>query len=101
MTLKSLMACERNQARYTTRDSLIGAGVMLVATFALTGAGIAARRTGWPDAGEVILSLAFPGSLMISMPFWLMKGQSRKAQWVIVGGTLALLAAIGYLSALI
>jgi hypothetical protein len=34
--LKSLMVCERKQLRFTTRDSLIGAGVMLGATLMST-----------------------------------------------------------------
>jgi hypothetical protein len=37
---------------------------------------------------------------MISMPFWMLKGQPWKAQVVIVGGTLALLVAIAYLAPL-
>ena len=101
MTLKYLTACERNQTRYTKRDGLIGAGVMLAATSILAVAGIAARRAGWSVTGEIFLSLAFPGSLTISVPFWLMKGQPWKAQVVIVGGTLGFLIAIGYLSTLI
>jgi hypothetical protein len=64
-------------------------------------AGIVARRAGWSVMGEVLLSLAFPGSMTLSMPFWLMKGQPWKAQVVIVGGTLTFLTAIGYLSTLI
>ena len=95
MIQKSLTICERNQTRYTKPDALIGAGVMLVATLLLTIVGIATRRAGWPATGEVIVSLAFSGSLTLSMPFWLMKGQPWKAQVVIVGGTLALLVAIG------
>jgi hypothetical protein len=35
------------------------------------------------------------------MPFWLMKGQPRKAQFVITAGTLLILAASGYLSTII
>jgi hypothetical protein len=98
---KSLMICGRNQARYTTRDGLIGAGVMLGATLVFMALGIAARRQGWTATGEVLVSLSFPGSMMLSMPFWLMKGQPWKAQLVIVGGTLTLLILIGYLSTLI
>lgn len=101
MMLKSLMVCERKQVRYTTRDSLIGAGVMIGATLFLTMTGIAAQRNGWPATGEVLMNLSFPGSLTLSMPFWLMKDQPWKAQVVIVGGTLTLLAGIGYLASVI
>ena len=99
--LKSLMACERAQGRYTNRDGLIGAGVMIVATLVLMLAAVAARRAGWPETGKVVVALSSPVSFTLSMPFWLMKGQPWKAQVVIVGGTLALLLAIGYLSIVI
>lgn len=92
--LKSLMVCERKQVRYTPRDSLIGAGVMLGATFILTMAGLAARRNGWTTTGEVLVSVGFLVSLTLSMPFWLLKGQPWKAQAVVVGGTIAFLVAI-------
>lgn len=97
--LKSLMVCERSKVRYTRRDALIGAGVMVVATLMLTLVGVAARRNGWPLAGEVLTSIAFPVSLTLSQPFWLMKGQPWKAQAVIVGGTLAMLTLIGFVAA--
>jgi hypothetical protein len=96
--LKSLMVCE-SKARYTQRDGLIGAGVMLMATLVLTLAGVAARRAGYPVAAELLISLSFPVSLNLSMPFWLMKGQPWKAQAVIVGGTTLLLFVIGFLAA--
>ena len=96
--LKSLMVCERKQLRFTTRDSLIGAGVMIGSTLILTIAGIAARRNGWSTTAEVLINFGFMGSLTLSMPFWLLKGQPWKAQVVLVVGTIALLAVIGVLS---
>lgn len=100
MTLSSLMACERRSNRYTRRDSLIGAGVMIGTGALFSMSGIAARRAGWPTTAEILLQMAFPGSWMLSMPFWLLKGQPWKAQMVIVGATLALLGAVGYLASL-
>jgi hypothetical protein len=99
--LKSLLICERQHSRYTTRDSLIGAGVMLAATLFIAVLGIAARHSGMKELGEIVMSLAFPGSLTLSMPFWLMKGQPWKAQVAIVGVTLALLVIIGVAASLI
>ena len=96
--LKSLTICEP-KARYTKRDGLIGAGVMLVATLGLTLAGVVLRRRGFEAAGEFLTSLSFPVSLNLSMPFWLMKGQPWKAQAVIVGGTTLLLFIIGLIAA--
>jgi hypothetical protein len=93
--LKSLAACER-KVRYTTRDALIGAGVMIGASLSFTMLGITAQRVGLGVTGDVLVNVAFPGALMLSMPFWLMKGQPWKAQVAIVGVTFVLLVGIGY-----
>jgi hypothetical protein len=98
MNVKALMACDRKHARYTTRDALIGAGVMVGATLILTTVGIAAKRSGWPATGETLVNLSFSASLMLSTPFWLMKGQPWKAQGVIMGVTVVLLTAAVYLA---
>lgn len=97
--LKSLKVCE--QPRYTTRDALIGSGVMICATLLFTLLGFAARRNGWQVTGEVMMGTSFPASLTLSMPFWMMKGLPWRVQAVIVGGTLVFLVAIGYLASLI
>ena len=94
MTMKTLTICDRPSLRYTTRDGLIGAGVMLISTTLLMLLGFSAKAGGPPPAGEMLINLAFPASLVLSMPFWLMKGQPWKAQVVIVGGVLAMLVAI-------
>jgi hypothetical protein len=101
MISKSLTICDRRQARYTTRDGFVGAGVMLGATILVTVLGVFAKRAGWTTTGEILVSLSFPVSLTISMPFWVMKGQPWKAQVVMVGGTLVFLIAIGYVATLI
>jgi len=98
--LKSLMACEQRKLRYTRRDSLIGASVMVGGTLVFSIIGIAARRAGWPLTGDILLNVGFLGSLTLSMPFWLMKGQPWKAQVVIVGATFILLAASSYVASL-
>jgi hypothetical protein len=46
MMLKSLIVCEQRKLRYTRRDSLIGASVMIGATLIISMTGIAARRAG-------------------------------------------------------
>ena len=98
MFLKSLLACERYQSRYTKRDSLVGAGVMLAATLLFSVLGLAVKRSGAELTGAILLNIAAPGALTLSMPFWLMKGQSLKAQLVIIGSTLFLLVSISYLA---
>jgi len=96
--LKAMLACEGKRTRYTKRDSLVGSGVMLGVTILLCWLGVVAKHSGWTAAGEMMVSMAFPVSLTLSMPFWVMKGQPWKAQVVIVGGTLVLLVVIGWLS---
>jgi hypothetical protein len=101
MTLKSLFLCQPAASRYSTRDALIGAFVMLGATAAFLWSGIALGRSDWPVTADILKGLAFPGSLALSMPFWLLKGQSVKAQLVLVGGTLALLAGAASVASMI
>ena len=96
--LKSMMACGTHRARYTTRDALIGAGVMLALAFVFALGGSAARREGSPGLSTILLNLSFTGSAVLSMPFWLMKGQPWKAQAVLMSVTLTLVTAIAYLS---
>src|SRR5579871_1144212 len=77
MLLKAL-SCGRTTGGVTPRDGLIGAAVMLAITILFKTIGLK--------------PLSFPIAFTASMPFWLMKGQPWKAQLVIVGGTIALLA---------
>jgi hypothetical protein len=101
MVVKSRWLCDQTKMRVSTRDSLTGAAVMIAGSVIFSGLGIAARRDGWAMSADALLSIAFPGSLALSMPFWLMKGQPWKAQVAIVGGTFALLIAISYLASAI
>ena len=98
MNVKALIACDRKPARYTKRDALIGAGVMVGATLILTTLGTIAIRRGWPATGETLLNLSYSAALMLSMPFWLMKGQPWKAQGVVMGVTILLITAATYLA---
>ena len=93
------LSCGRTTVPFTTRDGLIGAGLMLAGSVGFSAAGILLKRSGWPDVGEMLLGLAFPGSLMLAMPFTFLKGQPWRAQAVIIGGTFAMLAFIGYVAA--
>jgi hypothetical protein len=96
MKLKALMACERRAPQPTLYDAMAGTGVMIGVPLLF----LMARGLGWPDGGKAIAGLAVPVALVASMPFWLMKGVPAKVQAVIVGGTLTILAVIGYLSAM-
>lgn len=78
-----------------TRDALVGAGVMLGATLLFAVLGVAAKRTGLEFASEVLLSVAFPGSVLLAMPFTYLKGKPREAQLLYVGLPLLLVVLIG------
>ena len=92
LTLRSMLVCQPSRVRVTTRDGLLGAGVMIAGSALGSLLGVVARRAGWPVTGDVLLNTAFLGSLTLSMPFWLTKGQPWKAQAVILGTTLVILA---------
>ena len=92
------LRCATSTPRYTTKDSLISAGVMIATTFVLLALGIAANRQGYPTFGETLKGVAFPAAMMISMPFALLKGQSSRVQAFLVMVPLVLLVAISYLA---
>jgi hypothetical protein len=94
------MLCSGSHVRYTKRDSLIGAAVMIGITAVMVSSGVALRRAGLTDAADMLTSLSFPVSSTLSMPFWLMKGQPWKAQAVIIGLTCAILIAMGYIGSI-
>ena len=97
MPPKSVLACYRARTPYTVRDALVAAAVMIVGTLAFRLLGAAAGRAGWPATRAVATQFGFLAAFALSMPLWVMKGQPWKAQAAIVGATLVLLAAIGYL----
>jgi hypothetical protein len=97
LLFQALASCERSRMRYTTRDALRSAGIILVASALFSVAAIAARQSGAARAGEILATFSFPAALTLSLPFWLMKGQPWKAQAAIVGGTWVLLAVVAWL----
>jgi hypothetical protein len=97
-TMLKATLCASSDVRYTTRDSVLGAGVLLACAILFAVLAGLARRQGWEWMWAVLTMMAFPGSVVISMPFTTLKGQPRKAQVVLVAGLLAILAAIASLS---
>ena len=97
MTVRTAL-CRKSDVRYTTRDGLIGAGVMIGVTAAFSALGLALKYSGRTAASQVVLNVAFLGSMMVSMPFWLMKGQPWKAQGVLMGVMVMLLTAVTYVA---
>jgi len=94
-------ACARTGPRITTRDGVIGAAVMIVASLVFVALGTVLKRQGWESASEVVISLSYSASLLLTMPFLWLKGKSWKAQTFLVGVPMLLLIGMGYLSTLI
>ena len=92
------LKCATRTPHYTTRDALIGAGVLIGVTFALLALGIAANRSGYTTEGETLQGLAFPASMLLSMPFYLTKSLSWRAQTVLLGVPMAILIVISYVA---
>jgi len=92
------LKCATRTPRYTTKDALIGAGVLIAVTFVLLEAGIVANRSGYHALGETLKGLAFPASMLLSMPFYLTKGLSWRAQALLLGVPTLILIAISYLA---
>lgn len=97
--VQSVSICDRNQTRYTTRDGMIGAAIMLIGTAIFAAIGTYLVRTGNKPLGEAILQNGYLVAMTLSMPFWLTKGQSKRAQIVMSGvvtSILVLIALINY-----
>ena len=92
------MKCATSTPRYTTKDSLISAGVLMATTVVLLALGSAANRQGYSTLGEVLKGVAFPASMMVSMPFAVLKGQPSRVQMFLVMVPLMILLAISYLA---
>jgi len=92
------LKCATRKPHYTTKDALIGAGVMIAVTFVLLALGIAANRSGYPTVGETLKGLAFPASMLLSMPFYLTKGLSWRAQAVLLGVPTLILIVLSYVA---
>jgi len=91
-------ACARTGPRITTRDGVIGAAVMIVASLVFVALGTVLKRQGWESASEVVISLSYSASLLLAMPFLWLKGHSWKAQAFFVGVPMLVLIGFGYLS---
>jgi hypothetical protein len=92
------LKCATRKPNYTTKDALIGAGVLIAVSFVMLALGIAANRSGYPTVGETMKGLAFPASMLLSMPFYLTKGLSWRAQAVLLGVPMLILIGISYVA---
>ena len=82
MTQQWKAICATSGVRYTKRDALISAGILIAASLLLVAAGVYARNMGRSELGDALTSVAFPIALMVSMPFAILKGQPKTVQVV-------------------
>lgn len=87
--VRMIAVCPANRTRYSKRDGLVGAAIMIVGTAVLTLIATLLQRSGFTDSGAVVLNSGALIAFMLSLPFWMMKGQPRTAQSVVIGGTIA------------
>src|SRR5262245_47385629 len=97
--LKNLTAsCCSPNVQLNRRDAWLGAGVILFASLLFSLLGIAARRNGFELTSAALMAVAFPGSVVLAMPFMYLKGKPWRAQLVMVALPLALVVLIAVLA---
>lgn len=92
------LKCATRTPGYTTKDAMIGAGVVIGVSFLGLAAGIVANRSGYHALGETLKGLAFPASMLLSMPFYLTKNLSWRAQALLLGVPMVILVIISYVA---
>jgi hypothetical protein len=97
--VKSVSICEKNQTRYTKRDGLIGAAMIIGGSLLSVLLGTMLKRNGYDSAAESLMSMGWLVAMNLSMPLWLTKGQPRSAQLALTGVTTAILVLAAWLNA--
>jgi hypothetical protein len=101
MLQKLMASCASAERQPSRREAWIGALVLIGCTILFSALGIAAKRNGFAMVGEGLLGIAFPGSVLLALPFTYLKGKPWRAQVVLVGLPLLLVVLIGLLACLI
>ena len=102
MTRNLLKRCAASGPQLSKKEELLGAAAMI--GFSLVFAGLYIWASYVYRDNEMVEAfgiMAFPAAMIATMPFTYLKGQSRTARVVTIGGLLLFLAGISYLAALI
>jgi hypothetical protein len=102
MTRNLLKRCAASGPQLSKKDELRGAAAMI--GFSLLFAGLyiwASNVYRGTEMVDVFGAMAFPVAVVATMPFTYLKGHSKAAKVVTVGGLLLFLAAISFIAALI
>jgi hypothetical protein len=101
-TATLLKRCAAGGPKMTTEDAWRASGVMIGSSLLFAGLYIWAKMNFEnEDMVDAFGIMAYPAALLVTMPYYYMKDHSRTAKIVVVGGCLAILAGISYLTALI
>jgi len=101
MPKKLLASCGSADLRLERRDALMAAAVMIGGTVLLSALGIVAKRSGHGAVGEAVLATAFPGSLLMTLPFTYLRGKPWGVQVACVAVPMLFVALISLLAHLI
>lgn len=96
---KTVSVCEKNQVRYTVRDGLIGAAMIIAGSLLSVLLGTALKRNGYDGAAESVMNMGWLVAMNLSMPLWLTKGQRLAPQLALTGVTTGILLFLGWLNA--
>ncbi|HUR20913.1 MAG TPA: hypothetical protein VMZ90_08915 [Vicinamibacterales bacterium] len=102
MTMGFLKRCAVGGPQLSKKEERLGAAAMI--GFSLLFAGLYTWASYVYRGNEMVDAfgaMAFPAAVVATMPFTYLKGQSRAARLLTVGGLLGFLAAVAYLATLI
>ena len=80
------------------RTAMISAALMIGMSILMSAGGTLANWSGWPETGEFLLSMAFPASLLTSLPLMYLRKHSWRVQVIMVAGPLLFLSLITLLA---
>lgn len=102
MTSRLMTRCAAGGTQLTREEAWRASGVLIGASLAFAGLYIwAAMLFGDNKLVDAVGGMAFPAALLVAAPFSYLKGASRRAQAVVIGGMALFLAAVTWVSMLI
>ena len=102
MTSRLMARCAAHDTRLTRQEEWRASGVMIGSSLAFAGLYIwATMAFGDHKLVQAFGTMAFPAALLVAAPFSYLKGASRRAQVVVIGGMALFFVVITYVSMLI
>jgi hypothetical protein len=102
MTSRLMARCATGGTALTRQEAWRATGVLIGSSLAFAGLHIwASMIFGDHELVDAFGAMTFPAAMLVSTPFMYMKGASRRAKTVVVGGMAVFFAVITYVSILI